>query len=364
MLHFYKKKNNDIALQLIFGMSLIVFVACAILIGSYTLSSKKNQNSQKNITDQLDDLDVELVDGQLIDRYASLREQYKNIVGRLLIQNKSTVNDLIVMHTPDDPDYYLKRDADGNSSAAGTAYLDYECSVETMTDNYLIYAHAMKNLTQFGCLRHYKQKSYWEQYPTITFETMYDEPEKYEIFACFYSQRYTVGYEGFKYYKFKDASNKEEFDYYVDNVIKLSEYDTGIRPEYGEQLITLSTCDYTRVKKEGRFVVCARKKTGRLPKDNIAEETQIDEPEVNEEVVETTPSPTPTPTRAPTRTPTQEPTIEPIPEPAPEQPEIPTEDPNRTQEPTPPERVTPLPEEQYDEEDDGESGPGGNHARG
>ncbi len=345
LLRFYNKKNNDFALQLVFGMSLIVFVACAILIGSYTMSSNKNQKSQKNITDKIDDLKVDLVDGQLIDRYESLREQYPHIVGRLLIQNKDTVNDLIVMHTPQEPDMYLYKDANGNKSSAGTAYLDFECSVEKMTDNYLIYAHAMKNLTQFGCLRHYKKKSYWEQYPTIKFETMYDEPVDYEIFAVFYSQRYTVGYEGFKYYKFKDAANKEEFDYYIDNVLKLAEYDTGIKPEYGEQIITLSTCDYTRVKEEGRFVVCARKKTGRLPKDNVAEDGNLDMPQVGE------PTPTPTPTSTPTRTPTQAPTAPPTTEPptAPPTTEPPVE-------PTPEQPpVEPTPEEPGFEVDDTEN---------
>ena len=100
------------------------------------------------------------------------------------------INDLVVMYTPDDPDYYLYKDAEGNKSDPGTAYLDFECSVERMTDNYIVYAHNMKNLTQFGCLRYYKQKSYWEKYPTINFETMYDVPYDYEIFAVFYSQIY------------------------------------------------------------------------------------------------------------------------------------------------------------------------------
>ena len=35
---------------------------------------------------------------------------------------------------------------------------------------------------------------------------------------------------------------------------KMGLYDTGITPEYGDQLVTLSTCDHSQ-EKNGRFVV-------------------------------------------------------------------------------------------------------------
>ena len=37
----------------------------------------------------------------------------------------------------------------------------------------------------------------------------------------------------------------------------MSFYDTGVTAEYGDQLLTLSTCDYQE--KDGRFVVVAKK---------------------------------------------------------------------------------------------------------
>ena len=40
-------------------------------------------------------------------------------------------------------------------------------------------------------------------------------------------------------------------------VIRRSDVDSGIRPEYGEQLLTLSTCEYSSA--NGRYVVVARK---------------------------------------------------------------------------------------------------------
>ena len=51
--------------------------------------------------------------------------------------------------------------------------------------------------------------------------------------------------------------NEAEFNEFMENVHARQLYDTGIDAEYGDQLITLSTCEYTY--KNGRFVVVAKK---------------------------------------------------------------------------------------------------------
>ena len=44
---------------------------------------------------------------------------------------------------------------------------------------------------------------------------------------------------------------------YVEEVLSRSDVDSGIRPSYGEQLLTLSTCEYST--DNGRYVVVARR---------------------------------------------------------------------------------------------------------
>ena len=44
---------------------------------------------------------------------------------------------------------------------------------------------------------------------------------------------------------------------FLDECKKISLYDTGIEAQYGEQLLTLSTCEYSQ--KNGRFVIVAKK---------------------------------------------------------------------------------------------------------
>ena len=68
----------------------------------------------------------------------------------------------------------------------------------------------------------------------------------------------TVAYseEGFKYYHFVRAEQEEDFDEFIAKCKELALYDTGVSAEYGDQLITLSTCEYSRT--NGRMVVVAK----------------------------------------------------------------------------------------------------------
>ena len=61
----------------------------------------------------------------------------------------------------------------------------------------------------------------------------------------------------FKYYQFIDANGEQEFNSYMKEMAAMSFYDTGVTAEYGDQLLTLSTCDYQET--NGRFVVVAKK---------------------------------------------------------------------------------------------------------
>ena len=50
---------------------------------------------------------------------------------------------------------------------------------------------------------------------------------------------------------------KETIAEFMENVRARQLYDTGVAAEYGDQLLTLSTCEYTYP--NGRFVVVAKK---------------------------------------------------------------------------------------------------------
>lgn len=60
----------------------------------------------------------------------------------------------------------------------------------------------------------------------------------------------------FAYYAFTKAETHLEYKNFVDICIKKSYYNTGVMAEYGDQLLTLSTCEYSH--KNGRMVVVGK----------------------------------------------------------------------------------------------------------
>lgn len=108
----------------------------------------------------------------------------------------------------------------------------------------------------FTGLMKYRNKSFWEGHKTITFDTLTDR-HQYEVIAVFKTVVYTDSSDSFKYYEFTDAENASEFDAYVAKCKELSLYDTGVSAEYGDKLISLSTCEYSR--NNGRLVVVAKR---------------------------------------------------------------------------------------------------------
>lgn len=184
--------------------------------------------------------------------YQELADMNSDFFGWIKIDD--TVIDYPVMHTPNDPEYYLHTDFDGDYSDSGCLFMDAECYEGG--NHYLIYGHHMINGSMFGSLPEYEDYDYYTDHKIVHFDTL-NSIGDYEICAVFMSQVYDDYDDVFKYYEYKNLDDEYTFDTYVANVKALSLYDTGITPVYGDQLITLSTCNYHT--SDGRFVVVARK---------------------------------------------------------------------------------------------------------
>ena len=185
------------------------------------------------------------------EKYAAVYAQNNDFVGWLCIEG-TNIN-YPVMQTPEDPNYYLKRAFDRSYSDYGVPYVQENCALG-ISDNIVIYGHNMSNGSMFADLCRYEKKSFWQEHPIIHFDTLSGYGE-YEIVAVFKTVAYSQ--EGFKYYHFVDAESEADFDAFLAQCRELELYDTGVDAEYGDQLITLSTCEYSR--KNGRMVILAKK---------------------------------------------------------------------------------------------------------
>jgi len=252
---------------------LLVFGISAFFVGSYIIESKEQAQKQEEAAALKESLKatvptatqtpeetspiptfgaVEMRDenGMLIE-YATLKaEKYPDLAGWIRIDG--TKIDYPMMQTPDRPNYYLKRDADGNASDWGAIYAREECDLNEPSDNVTIYGHTMKDGSMFAVLHDYINKATWENNPLIFLDTLY-EYRVYKIFAVFATSA-NLG-EGFTYHNMIDAASEEDFNTFISTCKNLSYYDTGITPKYGDKVICLSTCEYTH--DNGRLVVAA-----------------------------------------------------------------------------------------------------------
>ena len=191
----------------------------------------------------------------VLDEYKNLLNKNKRLIGWVKIDDTNI--DYPVMQTTDN-EYYLDHNLNQEYDKNGSIFMDKDCDVLKPSTNFILYGHHMKNGQMFGSLSLYSDQSYYEKHPYIQFDTIY-EKGLYEIMYVFRSRVYSEDEIVFKYYQFIDAQSEQEFDSYMNDMAEMSLYDTGVTASFGDQLLTLSTCDYQE--KNGRFVVVAKKVT-------------------------------------------------------------------------------------------------------
>ena len=220
----------------------------ASLKGSDVLNSGTQQ--EKN-TFSLHKSAVRLPD--ILPEYETLYNKNKKLIGWLKIDDTNI--DYPVMQTSDNT-YYLDHNYNQEYDKNGSIFLDYNCSVYPRSTNMIVYGHHMKSGNMFGNLQKYAKESYGKKHSVITFDTIYEKAQ-YQVMYVFRSQVYNEDDIVFKYYQFIEANSETEFNSYMQEMSELSLYDTGVTAEFGDSLLTLSTCDSSQT--DGRFVVVAKR---------------------------------------------------------------------------------------------------------
>ena len=127
-----------------------------------------------------------------------------------------------VMHTPSNPQKYLRRNFYGRYSQSGVPFLDGRCDLQST--NLIIYGHNMKNGTMFSDLKKYVDRDFLNAHRTVKFEMV----------------------DGIRYFTVTKVLRTDITDAWYDR----------IAAEDGRQLI-LSTCYGSG--KDGRLLIIAAK---------------------------------------------------------------------------------------------------------
>lgn len=264
-----KMNKKQFGLLLVTFFTLLTLLSGVMFVRQYMDSKNSNENFEQleemveeipesteealessKVEKELSEEELEAVErAAAMEKYGELFNKNNDFMGWIFIEG--TQVNYPVMQTPHHPDYYLKKNFDKEYSDYGVPYIEEACAVG-ISNNIVIYGHHMNDGSMFADLVNYYDKDYRDEHPLIQFDTI-SGFGTYEVVAAF---KFDTNNETFRYNEYV-TMDEEDFKEFMTEVHKRQSYDTGIDVEYGDELLTLSTCEYTY--KNGRFVVMAKK---------------------------------------------------------------------------------------------------------
>jgi Uncharacterized protein conserved in bacteria len=285
------RRSSNGVMNLVLLFSSLVFVVCILEIGWYYYKGYKYDKQQEEIVSMMqggiatafDPTELEIPD--IIEAFSFPDEGDYQIVSTAKRKFSTDVSDrwkeqyrylssanqdcfgyieipdsrisLPVMFTPKSPEHYLYRNFSGSYETRGTPFLDKATKLGE-SRNYIIYAHNMHDGSAFGTLPEYMHEQYYKDHKYIYFNTAISEGV-YEIFAVCKTQIYSVSSGMFRYHTYGGVLSKKEFETYVKEVKKMSRYRSDLSVEWGDELITLSTCYHDEPNDNGRLIIVAKR---------------------------------------------------------------------------------------------------------
>lgn len=226
----------------LFAMVLaVIFAVSTFFIIQYYKAYDTEQEVFEVIAEKYENTDNEEANSE-DNGLLTLYEQNNDLIGWIKIDG-TNINYPVMLG-----EYYLKHNFKKQYSDYGTPFV-----IGGITDNTIIYGHNMKTKTMFYDLTRYSDIEYYKKHKYIEFSTL-DSKSTYEIVCVFKTIAYSN--QGFDYTKYSNFNTPDDFNIFTEKCSNLALYNTEMSVEYGDKLITLSTCEYSR--NNGRFVVVAK----------------------------------------------------------------------------------------------------------
>lgn len=230
---------------ILFLIALAVFIVSGYKLASYYWNAHQEESAFESLqTESGHDL-------------VALHKKNPDCYGWICVPN--TKINYPVMWTPKDPEFYIRRNFNKETTVAGVPFMDGNSKLG-VSKNYLIYGHHIKAGTMFGALEKFEEKDFWKKHKYFTFDEYRNGKQingKYEAVAAFRTEIFAKDSKNFKYYSYANITTEKEYKEFIKGIKALAAYNTKVTPKPMEQLVTLSTCAYHT--EDGRFVVVGRK---------------------------------------------------------------------------------------------------------
>ena len=256
----YDKGKHSKKSVLVFKILAIIFITLFMIGISYIIFNFINSTKNKEIYNNINNTneiynDISNKDvSENMQKVINLKQENEDIIGWIQIEN--TIIDYPILQATDNS-YYLTHNYKKEKSKYGSIFAKSECNMQDNNSNVIIYGHNMEDEQMFNTLLKYADKNFYNEHKEIRVITEKEE-NKYNIVSVFKSRVFFQDEKDvFRYYNYINFEDEAMYNEYIENCKKIQLYDTGVSAKYGEQLITLITCEYSQ--ENGRIVVVAKK---------------------------------------------------------------------------------------------------------
>lgn len=178
----------------------------------------------------------------------SLFEVNDDVFGWIIIPDTTVSYPLL---QGEDNEHYLTYSWDKWWNPVGSIFLDYRNSRDMSEFHTNIYGHRMYDDSMFNSLQYYNDEEYRDEHPYVYILNEVGVL-KYEVFSAYEAETDSPAWRlGFE----KTEDQQLLIDYYIQE----SDIDAGFRPlaEYGQNVLTLTTCTKSGNEKRRWVVHCA-----------------------------------------------------------------------------------------------------------
>lgn len=228
-------------------------------IDSWWLGAASAEEARTEGNENLEDalLPTELPPVQ--EDFAKLYERNPDVIGWL-----TAGEDLDLPVVQRDNEYYLSHNFFGEPDSNGTLFLNEMNVIYPRDKVLLIHGHNMRSKAMFGKLIAYEEEAYMRAHALLTFRSVYDEDAAYYVPVAGFHASMVPQEAGYFDVTPMNFVSDEEFNLYMDEAKKRSEWDAPVDVNAQDELLMLLTCSYHHV--DGRFLLlCRRLRAGETP---------------------------------------------------------------------------------------------------
>lgn len=233
------KSKKNLINKIIFTISCIVFIACAIiLIKIYTSgSSNRDEYSNKkqtetNIVEETTSLPENPID------FAKLQKKNKDIYAWIEVPDTKIDYAIVQSSSKKDDLFYLDHDMYGKSEFSGAIFSQKQNSKDFSDPVTVLYGHNMKNGTMFNNLHKFKDSKFFKKHKTFYVYTPGHILEYKIVSAYIFDDRHILNTYNF--------SDKKDLKSYIETITNPRSLEKNVRDDLkittNDKILTLSTC--------------------------------------------------------------------------------------------------------------------------